>query len=250
MRAGNDPLEVYLLGAVDFDAAQSLQERLVFDVSDRGDRTGVVLLCEHQPSVSIGRGGSRAHWETDEEGFASRLMPVRHVARGGGCVVHGPGHLAAYVIVPMERLGLTPGGFVDRLGDAVIETADDLRVPASWTASGDGIEGRLGRFATVGTSLRWGVTSQGLFVDVAPAMSLTRLVRPSGSGERQTSLSALRHRPLTMHAVRGRLIEHLMARLGYARHHIYTSHPLLRRTRKLVHVSGDGPDVPATGHPA
>lgn len=210
----------------------------------------MLLLCEHQPSVSIGRGGSRAHWETDEAGFASRLMPVRHVARGGGCVVHGPGHLAAYVLAPIGRLGFTPAAFRDRLGDAVIEAAGDLRVPANWSEAGDGIEGRLGRFATVGAGLRWGVSTHGLFVDVAPAMSLTRLVRPSGRGERQTSLAALRHRPLTMHALRGHLIERLMARLGYGRHHVYTSHPLLRRTRKLVHAPGDGPDVPATRHSA
>ena len=52
------PLEVYMLGLVDFDDAQQLQRRLVYDLGERGG--AALILCEHPPTISVGRSGSRA----------------------------------------------------------------------------------------------------------------------------------------------------------------------------------------------
>ena len=48
-------LDVRLLGTVDFDAAQFLQERLVYEISGRDDRFGGLLLCEHPPLITVAR---------------------------------------------------------------------------------------------------------------------------------------------------------------------------------------------------
>ena len=55
------PLEVYLLGIVDFDSALFLQERLAYEISGRSDAMGTLLLCEHPPLITVGREGSRSH---------------------------------------------------------------------------------------------------------------------------------------------------------------------------------------------
>ena len=43
--------------------------------------------------------------------------------RGGGCVMHAPGQLAAYPIVPLDRLGLGLAEYRQRLEEAVIDVA-------------------------------------------------------------------------------------------------------------------------------
>src|SRR5205807_4726090 len=49
-------LHAYLLGRIDFDTLLALQRQMVYGVT--GDRsTGVLILCEHPPTVSIGRNG-------------------------------------------------------------------------------------------------------------------------------------------------------------------------------------------------
>jgi lipoyl(octanoyl) transferase len=81
------------------------------------------------------------------------------------------------------------------------------------------------------------MTYHGLFVNVAPPMELVRLVDGGPRSERQTSLSAQRARATEMHAVREGLVRHLSAVLGYGRHHVYTGHPLLKRTYRKVPIS-------------
>lgn len=234
--AHRDPLEVYLLGLVDFDAALFLQERLVYETSGREDRTGGLLLCEHPPMVTIGREGSRAYLRAEDREFAARRMEVRWTNRGGGCLVHCPGQLAVYPVVPLHRVGVQPAEYAARLCEAVIDLCTELHVPAWPSEDGRGVSCRLGQFAYVGAAIKSGVTYHGLFVNVSPPMDLVRLVDVGAGGERQTSLAAQRARPTEMHSIRARLIRHLAAVLGYGRHHVYTGHPLLKRTYRRVPI--------------
>jgi len=235
--SNSDPLEVHLLGTVDFDAALFLQERLVYEISGRNDRTGSLLICEHPPLVTIGREGSRAHLRLEQRDFIARQLDLRWINRGGGCLVHCPGQLAICPVVPLDRLGIRPSEYVGRLIEAVIDLCTELRVPAWPSEDGRGVSCRLGRFASVGAALKSGVTYHGLFINVAPPMELIRLADSGPRGERQTSLAAQRGRATEMHAVREGLIRHLSGVLGYSRHHIYTGHPLLKRTRRKVALS-------------
>lgn len=237
INAHSDPLEVHLLGVVDYDAAVFLQERLVYELSGRDDRTGGLLLCEHPPVATIGREGSRAHLRVEDREFVARQVDVRWTNRGGGCIVHCPGQLAVYPVVPLNRIGVRPAEYAGRLIDAVVDLCTELRVPAWPSEDGRGVSCRLGRFADIGASIKSGVSYHGLFVNVAPPMDLIRLVENGPRSERQTSLSAQRARATEMHAVREGLVRHLAAVLGYAKCHLYTGHPLLRRTYRKVPIS-------------
>ncbi len=232
-----DPLEVHLLGLVDFDAAVYLQERLVYEFSGRDDCTGGLLLCEHPPMVTIGREGSRASLRADDREFAARQMEVRWTNRGGGCLVHCPGQLAVYPVVPLDRIGIRPADYVARLCEAVIDVCTELRVAAWPSEDGRGVACRLGQFAYAGAAIKSNIAWQGIFVNVAPRMELVRLVDGGPRSQRQTSLAAQRARPTAMHAVREGLIRHVAAVLGYERHHVYTGHPLLKRTYRKVPIS-------------
>ena len=100
----SDALQVHMLGTVDFDAAAFLQDRLVFELSGRNDRMGGVLVCEHPPLVTVGREGGREDLPPAIHELVSRGLEVRWVNRGGGVVVHAPGQLAIYPMLPLDRL--------------------------------------------------------------------------------------------------------------------------------------------------
>src|SRR5205809_360592 len=103
--AADPALQVYLLGAVDFEAALAWQRRLAFNVA--GDRASACLvLCEHPPIITVGRQGSRGHLRFDQEELQLRGWRVRWVNRGGGCLLHVPGQLAVYPILALDQLGL------------------------------------------------------------------------------------------------------------------------------------------------
>jgi lipoate-protein ligase B len=225
-------LEVHLLGVVDFDSCLHLQERLAHEVAGRNDGRASLLVCEHPPLITVGREGSRAHIVCPTEELTAREIEVRWLNRGGGCIVHVPGQLALYPIVPVERRGLGLAAFRERLEQAVVDLCTELRVEATRQRDMAGVWTRGGQLAYVGVTVRTGISSQGLFVNVNPRMDVLRLVR-NESG-RVTSMAAERNIPTMMPAVREGLIRCLAERLDYPRYHLYTGHPLLHRTRRAV----------------
>src|SRR5271155_1799179 len=99
------PLEIYLLGLVDFEEVQQLQRRLVYDLGDHGGAS--LVLCEHPPTISVGRSGSRLHIAADDAELRELGIKVHWVTRGGGCVLHLPGQLAACFALPLAPPALS-----------------------------------------------------------------------------------------------------------------------------------------------
>jgi lipoyl(octanoyl) transferase len=232
-----ESLDVHLLGVVDFDAALALQKHLVYEISGRSDRFGTLLLCEHPPTITIGREGSRSDVFVDERELTSRNLDVRWLNRGGGAVMHGPGQLAVYPILPLDRLHCGLRDFRRRLESSVIATCRELQVSA-WTApESPGVACRCGQFAFLGAAVKSWVSYHGLFVNVSPRLDLMRLVRSAAAaGSRVSSLAAQRVRPTSMHSVREAMVRHIAAEFGYSRFHVHTGHPLLKRERRRVPV--------------
>lgn len=230
--AATGALEVYLLGLVEFDAALYLQERLALDISQQDDGRGALLVCEHPPLITIGREGSRGDLCCEPRELAARQIEVRWLNRGGGTVVHVPGQLAVYPLLPLARRGLGLADYRERLELALLDLCRETRVRARRDPAEAGIFCRGGIVAHVGAAVRSGISSHGVFVNVSPRIDSLRLVQ-SGT-RRATSLSAERGAPVAMPAVRESMIRSLAERLDYERYHLYTGHPLLRRTTRVV----------------
>lgn len=229
-------LDVFLLGLVEFESCLWLQERLAEEISQRRDRHGVFLVCEHPPIVTMGREASHAHLACEPVELTVRNMEVRWLNRGGGAIVHAPGQLAAYPILPVDQLGFGLAELRARLELSLLDVCRELYVSAWREATEPGVWCRCGRLAALGVTVRSGVTHHGLFVNVSPSMDLQRMVTlPSGG--RASSLAAQRLRPTSMHTVRESLIRNLSSRLGYENFHVYTGHPALRRTRQVVAIA-------------
>lgn len=227
-------LEVYLLGTVDFDAAMALQERLVDEIAGRSDRLGSLIICEHPPVVTVGRDGRITDLPVDTRDFTARMMEVRRVNRSGGTLVHSPGQVVAYPILPLERLGCRFADFQGRLQAAIVATAAERRVSSRLTHTPRGTTCRCGQFSWIGASVRDGVSHHGLFMNVSPVLDTVRLVRSTADRVRISSLSMQRMEPVPMQKVREALMRHIADQFGYEETHPYTGHPMLRRTWRKV----------------
>jgi lipoate-protein ligase B len=229
-------LEVRLLGLVDFDAVLALQERLVYELSGRDDAQGALLLCEHPPLITLGREACAAQVTADPDDLRACEIDVRWIARGGGTVIHAPGQLAVYPVLPLARLGLGLSEFRARLEEAAVAVCRDMRVPVKRRPSEPGVWSRCGQVACFGAAVKSWVSYHGLFLNVDPDPSFLPLVAGNPGGERPTSLQALLLRPVSMAGVRESMIRHVAERFGYDRFHIYTGHPWLKRTTQKVCV--------------
>jgi len=229
-------LDVFLLGTVELGAALELQDRLRNDVAGRTDTHGTLLVCEHPPSVTIGREGSFADILVEREELTARRMEIRWLNRGGGTFVHLPGQLAAYVIAPIERMQMGLLDLRTAMENSLIGTAADLNVPAEPAPDSPGAVCRCGQFGFIGMSVRDGVSYGGVHLNVSLPQDAFDLVRWNDSAIRISSLSAQRTRPTAMSTVREGLIRNISTVLGYDGYHLYTGHPLLHRTTRKVYV--------------
>jgi lipoyl(octanoyl) transferase len=224
-----DPaVETFLLGQIPFDAALALQQRLVFEISGRTDGQIALLLCEHPNVITVGRLGSRAHIHLSERALASRQWEVRWVNRGGGCLLHAPGQLAVYPIVPLACHGFSVGEYLQRLQDGILATLADLGIAGQTRAGSHGIWGRTGQLVSLGVAVKSWTTYFGAYINVDPSLQPFRSIQSDAFGLTPAgSLAAERRQPVRMAAVRATIVHHLATALGCQRYHLYTGHPLL-----------------------
>ena len=232
----SNSLEVFLLGTLDLESSLRLQEQFRDEVIQRGDRLGGLFLCEHPPVVTIGREGSRTDVRLEPAELQKLGIDVRWLNRGGRAWMQCPGQLSAYVIVPLQRLGLGLDEYRQRLEQAVLDVCQELSVSAHRLANEPGVFCSLGQLATLGVAVRSWVTSQGLTINVRPDLSLLRSTHTNSRGLRPTSLEAARQRLTSIPKVRESLIRNLAERLGYEHTHLYTQAAGLQRTQRRVFI--------------
>jgi lipoyl(octanoyl) transferase len=219
-------IHIHLLGTVDFEDCLSLQRRLAYDAVTRADGRVVVLLCEHPPLITLGRGGSRAHVRLSSADLEQRGLEIRYISRGGGAILHAPGQLAIYPILRLADEGWSVGEYLGRLQSALTNLLLELKIKPAAVQGSMALAGRSGILAAIGVSVRQGVTMHGAFLNVNPDMrDFGRVVVAGG----QTMSSLLSHRalPTKMTKVRAALVTHLADALSLERYHLHTGHPLL-----------------------
>ena len=225
----------HLLGAIDFAACLALQTRLVYEAGGREDDRIVVLLAEHPPLITMGRAGSRGHLRMSESQLRREQLETKWVSRGGGCVLHQPGQLAIYPIVPLARRGWLVGDYLTRFKAGLIDTFTALQVQAVAPENSAGIYGRSGMLATLGIAVRNWITFHGAWLNVCPALRLCSQIdavspelTPPGRKSTMSALLAERRSPVTMTQVRSVLMERLATAFECSRQHVHSGHPLHR----------------------
>jgi lipoyl(octanoyl) transferase len=235
------PLEVYLLGVVDFADVQKLQRRLVYE---QGETVGATLIvCEHPPTLSVGRLGSRAHIMGDDDALAAMGIKMHWVNRGGGCVLHLPGQLSCYFVIPLGLRSLSPMSLVEGLQDVLLQVLDEFELRGVVRSDPHGIFLGEARVASIGVAINRGIAYHGFTLNVGPYLDLFDVLSEpglSGSVLRQTSMESRRQRPTLMSKVREALVRRTEAVFGLDRRHLYTHHPQLRR-KVLSHVYAPSP---------
>lgn len=218
-------LQAYLLGTLPVADAAALQRRLAYDVGgDPG--TAAVVLCDHPPGLTIGRHGSRADVRLTDEELAARRCPVRWLAAGGGLMLHAPGQVACYPVLPLAAVGLTPTGYVAELCRLVGDVVASFGVTPQVCPGEPAVRVAGRRVAHVGVAVRNGVTAGGVVLNVHPDLPLFRGLRCDGDPRPMTSLQRESPQRVRPAAVRQRLLEALERRYA-ARLSVFHHHPSL-----------------------
>jgi lipoyl(octanoyl) transferase len=225
--ATEDVLQVYLLGVVEFDAVLRLQRRLVYEIA--GDRNAAALIiCEHPPLITVGRDGSREHIGHETDDLETRGWPVRWVNRGGGCLIHTAGQVAAYPILALDRRQFDLRGYLEKLQGVVIDTLSVFEVAGITKPDKPGVYVQDRLIGHIGVAVRDWIAYFGIALNVNPDLEPFRRVRCAGPNEpSMTSLERERRSQVRTGAVRQQLLESFSERFGFVRTIPFHSHPAL-----------------------
>jgi len=191
------PIQVRWLGRVPYADGLRLQERLV---AERQENRGAdaLLLLEHPPVVTLGRGADPAHLLLSREELSLRGVELYETGRGGDVTYHGPGQLVGYpiLLLPPDRRDLHL--LLRRMEEVLIKTAEEFGIEAGRVEGLTGVWVKNEKLAAIGMRVARWVTSHGFALNVASDLSGFDLIVPCGIlGCGLTSLSRLLGRPVS-----------------------------------------------------
>jgi lipoate-protein ligase B len=190
------------LGRVRYGPALDLQRRL-HSLRREGKIPDVVLSLEHEPVITIGRGGDDGHVLASRDELLRFGVEVVAIERGGDVTYHGPGQLVLYPILDLRERGKDLHRYVGELEEVMLRTARELGVEASRRAGRPGVWHGQGKLGSVGIHVRDWVTLHGLALNVDLRPNGFRWIVPCGiAGATDVSISDLVGRPVSIEAAR------------------------------------------------
>ncbi|MEM9190660.1 MAG: lipoyl(octanoyl) transferase LipB [Myxococcota bacterium] len=204
-------ITVHRLGRRRYGAVHDLQKRLV-EARSRGEIGDVLLCVEHEPVITLGRGGNRANLRRSEAELRSLGVEVEPVGRGGDVTYHGPGQLVMYPILDLKPDRKDVRKYVASLEETMIRTATDYGLIAGRISGLNGawIEDR--KVGAVGVRISRWVTMHGLALNVSTPLVQFDLIVPCGISDKGvTSLEAELGRPVSFDEVTEAAVRHFAA---------------------------------------
>jgi len=195
------------LGLVSYEKAYDLQKKL-HKFRREGRIDDLLILLEHEPVVTIGRGGRRDNILVSEEFLQSKEIRVFEIDRGGDVTLHCPGQLVGYPILDLKLHGENIHRYLRNLEEVII------RLLRLYGVDSQRIENRTGvwvgdkKVASIGVGVKGWVTFHGFALNINPDLSYFSFIRPCGFEYRTvTSLSEILAREVEPAGVRYHLIE-------------------------------------------
>ena len=183
-RQGAPAWVVHDLGRVPYREGWEAQRRQV-DARLAGEAGDALLVCEHDPVVTTGRG-------TEDDAVLDPRFPVEAVERGGAATYHGPGQVVVYPVVLLAPGRRDLHAWLRALEEACITTLAGFGLSCGRRegATGVWVDGSR-KIVSLGVAARRWVSWHGLALNHETDLSHFGVIRPCGfDAEVMTSLRA------------------------------------------------------------
>ena len=173
-------LEVKHLGLMPYAEALDYQREVARRRITGEIDQDVLLLVEHPPVVTMGRGAKEAHLLASPELLAARGVELFEVERGGDVTFHGPGQLVGYPIIDLKRHKKDLHWYLRQVEEALIRAIGQFGIPGERNAGYTGVWTRGRKIASIGVHARDWVTWHGFALNVTNDLGYFDLIVPCG----------------------------------------------------------------------
>jgi lipoyl(octanoyl) transferase len=140
----------------------------------------VLLLVEHPPVITLGRGTRQSSLPLSPAELARRGVEVFEVERGGDVTYHGPGQLVGYPILDLQAHRQDLHWYLRRLEDVLIQALGRLDIEADRNPGRTGVWTAGRKIASIGIHVKQWVTLHGFALNVTTDLDAFDLIVPCG----------------------------------------------------------------------
>jgi lipoyl(octanoyl) transferase len=178
---------------------------------ERDENSPDEIWClQHPPVFTLGLGGKEEHI------LEASDIPIIRTDRGGQVTYHGPGQMVVYLMLDLQRLGLTVKRYVTLLEQAMVDMCASLGIFATRKAGAPGVYVSGKKIAALGIRVKRGCSYHGLALNVDMDLSPFQLINPCGyPGLEVTQLKEYGF-TLDINATFTMLLPFILNQLGYA----------------------------------
>ena len=183
-------IRVVDLGRRPYGEVLELQRRLCRERVEGSRTEDLLLLVEHDPVVTLGRGTRATSLPFDRLTLEARGLEVFEIERGGDVTLHAPGQLVGYPIFHLESHRPDLHWYLRQLEQALIDALAQLGVPSDRNPGLTGVWTGGRKIASIGIHGKRGVTFHGFAPNHTTALDLFQWIVPCGiHGVTMTSIA-------------------------------------------------------------
>lgn len=195
MGPGNGPmadrmLRVHAMGRQAYGDVLTLQRGLCRARLDGRLADDVLLLVEHPPVVTLGRGTKPESLPLSPAELARHGLDVYEVERGGDVTYHGPGQLVGYPILDLQTHRPDLHWYLRQLEEVLIAALGQFGLAGERNAGYTGVWIDNRKIASIGVHVKQWVTFHGFALNVTTALDAFDVIVPCGiPGVAMTSIA-------------------------------------------------------------
>lgn len=179
-----------------------LQQKLV-EMRQRDEIPDQLLLLEHPPVITLGRGGHSGNLLASPELLQAHGVRFFETTRGGDITYHGPGQVVGYPILHLGDGNRDVRKYVTKLEEVLIRTVANYGITAKRLDGKRGIWVGGNKIAAIGVRIARWVTSHGFALNVGTNLDHFRFITPCGlHGTGVTSIEREAGRSVSIDEVR------------------------------------------------
>ncbi len=168
------------LGTVAYKTIWDLQKTILEAKKKDNSFPDVVLFLEHQPVFTLGRRGDMENLKVSGCVFKESGIEIIRVERGGDITYHGPGQLVGYPVIHLQRNGLKVVEYVEKLEQAMIQTASRWGIDAGRNALNRGVWVGERKLGSIGIAVKRGISFHGFALNVDLSLQPYKWINPCG----------------------------------------------------------------------